>query len=652
MPSKFTIEISAVDKATATVKKVNDAMGKVTRPFEDAHKAFGRFDAALAENPIAKSLGKISKAGLGAARSIGRIAAPVAAITGVTSIAGVTMLADRWARFGRATTYAAQGIGISTSKLQQYQGVATLAGVSTEGMVSSLQGLGTTMEDARWGRNQGALMMLHRIGIGLKKTKSGAWDVNAEFKAINRVMNKPGLKNNPQAQSLVAGVLQVSAALPLLRQSTAAYDKYASMQKRLGYISSPRDIANANAFALSLAGMKISAEGLGQSIMDKATPAIRPFISDLSKWIGKNRELIGNDVAGWVKEIATGISKVDWKATGTRISGFFTTVEGSASTLKVALDDVVDAFHAIHDTYSGTKYLFRPGGAISQVTGFGKGQFTSADNAAYSAEHGGEAKFQARQAQMLRDGSLVSLAAFKKNLGWMEHIIPNAKIRSDYRDYLNNYTANSFLNPSNRPTAFLRGGTAKTVAAVKFFEKQGWTSAQAAGIAANLGQESAFNPGAKGDFNKKTGKFDAYGLGQWHADRQANFARWAGHSIRGSTADEQMRFVQYELTQGSEKAAGDRLRQTKTAREAGAAVSLYYERPSAQLQEAISRGSDAASINAGPYSSGVASTKPSKVHVEVALKNAPPGTTAKATATGNATTSPPLIGYSAVGFVP
>jgi hypothetical protein len=50
MTNKFTIEISAVDKATAVVKKVNDAMGKVTRPFEDAHKSFKNFGAAATKD--------------------------------------------------------------------------------------------------------------------------------------------------------------------------------------------------------------------------------------------------------------------------------------------------------------------------------------------------------------------------------------------------------------------------------------------------------------------------------------------------------------------------------------------------------------------------------------------------------------------------
>jgi hypothetical protein len=183
----------------------------------------------------------------------------------------------------------------------------------------------------------------------------------------------------------------------------------------------------------------------------------------------------------------------------------------------------------------------------------------------------------------------------------------------------------------------------KMSSAMKAFQGMGWTSAQAAGIAANLGTESGFNPAAFGDGGS------AYGIAQWHADRQKAFANWSGHSIKGSSLDEQLKFVNYELTQGSEKSAGDRLRNAGDAHSAGAIVSSLYERPADTAGEAARRGLLASQIDVpdGPYSSGAA--KEGNVKVEVELKNAPAGTTATAKSSGNATTAPPRIGYSGVG---
>jgi hypothetical protein len=118
----------------------------------------------------------------------------------------------------------------------------------------------------------------------------------------------------------------------------------------------------------------------------------------------------------------------------------------------------------------------------------------------------------------------------------------------------------------------------------------GWSKDQAAGIVANLKHESSMNPKAVGDSGK------AYGLAQWHPDRQANFKKWAGKDIRDSSAEEQMRFVNYELTEGAEMRAGRLLRAAKSAKQSGEIVSRYYERPKNVEAEEAKRGASAVQI--------------------------------------------------------
>jgi hypothetical protein len=125
---------------------------------------------------------------------------------------------------------------------------------------------------------------------------------------------------------------------------------------------------------------------------------------------------------------------------------------------------------------------------------------------------------------------------------------------------------------------------------VKFFMGMGWTKDQAAGIVANLQAESKMDPYAQGDGGK------AYGIAQWHPDRQANFEKWAGKNIQNSSVEEQMRFVHYELTQGAERKAGNLLRASTNARQAGEIVSRQYERPAATDKEAMARGNAAVQI--------------------------------------------------------
>jgi hypothetical protein len=126
--------------------------------------------------------------------------------------------------------------------------------------------------------------------------------------------------------------------------------------------------------------------------------------------------------------------------------------------------------------------------------------------------------------------------------------------------------------------------------AMKFFESKGWSKAQSAGIVANLVRESALNAKAIGDGG------NAYGLAQWHPSRQQDFAKWAGHSIRKSTLDEQLAFFNYELRHGKEQRAGRILAKSKTAPQSAGVVSTYDERPANTGPEAATRAAIASAL--------------------------------------------------------
>lgn len=122
-------------------------------------------------------------------------------------------------------------------------------------------------------------------------------------------------------------------------------------------------------------------------------------------------------------------------------------------------------------------------------------------------------------------------------------------------------------------------------------QAMGWSKEQAAGIAANLHTESGFKANASGDHGH------AYGIAQWQDlgknSRQGDFKKKYGKDMKGSSLDEQLAFLHYELTEGKEKAAGDKLRRAKTASEAGGIVSKYYERPMDREGQASLRSANA-----------------------------------------------------------
>ncbi|WP_433847098.1 phage tail tip lysozyme [Acinetobacter proteolyticus] len=142
--------------------------------------------------------------------------------------------------------------------------------------------------------------------------------------------------------------------------------------------------------------------------------------------------------------------------------------------------------------------------------------------------------------------------------------------------------------PAQQQSQLPKGETEnRTKIAIDYFMSNGWTRDQAIGIAANLLSESGMKTNAVGDNGR------AHGLAQWHPDRRIDLDRYLGKPILKAGFQEQLSAVQYELTKGAEKSAGNRLKQTRSAEEAGAVVSRYYERPgvdeAAKMREEIKR---------------------------------------------------------------
>lgn len=111
--------------------------------------------------------------------------------------------------------------------------------------------------------------------------------------------------------------------------------------------------------------------------------------------------------------------------------------------------------------------------------------------------------------------------------------------------------------------------------AIAYLKAQGWTDPQAAALVGNFQAESGINlnPAALGDGGT------AYGIAQWKPDRQAQFQKVYGKPIQGTTIEEQLAFVNWELN-NTEKSAGSILRGTNSAAAGASVVDQYYERSS------------------------------------------------------------------------
>lgn len=344
MANKLSIVISAVDNATKTINKVNRSFANAMMPVTRLNRSIGNLAKASGIPKLAKGFVGVGKAAANVAEKIAKIFAPLAAIIGVGSIAGVAALATEWAKLAMSVTNAAANIGMSASSLMGLQGTARLAGVSAEELTSSLTGLGNTMEDALFGRNQGALMLMNRLGISMHRLKNGSVDTQRAMRDLAGVMQRPGIKGNAQVENLIGSTFGVSALLPLLRKGPQAIDDYQKKVRELGGEMSGPAIEAATQFEQRLLLLQTAVGGLKNSIGSALIPVMQPLVEQLTQWISANRELIASKVAEYAKQIADWVKTIDFKKVWADVSDVIKGVLGFVDAIggwKVALAGII-----------------------------------------------------------------------------------------------------------------------------------------------------------------------------------------------------------------------------------------------------------------------------------------------------------------------
>ncbi|MET3135637.1 hypothetical protein AAKU55_005951, partial [Oxalobacteraceae bacterium GrIS 1.11] len=231
MGNNFRIVISAVDRASTVVRTINASMERLTRPITQMQQSVRAFGREMGFDKVGKGIVQVGKSADELAGKLSSVAAPMLAIVGGGTLAGVAALATEWGRLGAEIGRSAAMIGTTSDSLQSLRGAAQAAGLSSEQLSGGLKGLGDTMQDALYGRNQQALVMLKRLGVGIHHTADGSIDAARGFRELSGSI--AGIKS-AQVQSLVARNLGLEAVLPLLRQGPAAIDAYEQKVAQLG----------------------------------------------------------------------------------------------------------------------------------------------------------------------------------------------------------------------------------------------------------------------------------------------------------------------------------------------------------------------------------------------------------------------------------
>jgi hypothetical protein len=308
MADKFDFIISATDKATAVVRKINKEFDNSFRWFTKTGESIKALSNEAGFNQFTHHLSDAATEAGRVAQSIASIAAPLGAVFGLGSIAGLGKVVKDWADMGREVKMTASYTGMSAEEIQKWQGAGRAMGIVTDSMTSSLEGFNQALENAIYGRDQEKLALFNMMGvdIGSRNNVRDATQVLEEFSDKLVKLQKA----NPRAAYKALELSGMTALAPLLYQGSGKIRELMKTVQQFGYVRDQRSIDNANEMYLAEMKAVTATEGLTRSIADGLTPAITPLLTQYATWIRDNRDLITQRVDVAVRNIGAEIMQV------------------------------------------------------------------------------------------------------------------------------------------------------------------------------------------------------------------------------------------------------------------------------------------------------------------------------------------------------
>jgi hypothetical protein len=683
----YSVTFTVVDQATAQIEAINRRLRRMQEPMERMSRQLRQFIDLSGLKKVAEGFTEIGRRARESLEVLTRLVPVMGALTGAASLAGIARLTQSWADWGNQLVADATRIGSTTDELEQLQIAIDLAGGSTSDMTQSLKGLTQAAYGAFTGRDPTAVAWFRKAGINIRDANGHLRTAAQLLPEVTRYIES--LKDPTDRLTAAQGL--GSAALAKLteelQRSGRTLPEWLAEAQKIPKMTEDQ-VKALTRYNQAIGQLDAVFSSLKNQIGATLAEALTPLIAQFATFVQKNEPEIIRAVRELVTEFANWLRGIDWKSVGEGaksignallavarnldqvkvaaeiVAGVFAvkwavgivssiatvvTVLGPASPLLLALGAIAAISIEIYNHWGEiTKAAKDLGQSFSDAIERIKKSWTDfwagrdpAGTAPYSNLPPGAGPPRPSGAPFAPFGGVATPGAAR---GAPDLVLPDIDVTA----------------PPPRPG--VRGGPpAGLVPAVPgrigatagpmidYFVSRGWTRAQAAGIVANLQSESGLDPTRLGD------KGLAYGLGQWHPDRQANFARVMGHDIRNSTLGEQLAFVDWEL-RNTEAAAGARLHQAQRPGEAGTVVSQYYERPRDVAGNIAARSALAERMalqvpQGAPVQVTGGQSVSGKVDVAITHKNPPPGTRITATGIGDVAVAQPRVEYSQLAVI-
>lgn len=271
--NKFDIVISAVDKASKPIAKINREMERMIRPVQQLERSTKNLARNLHMDKAIKGVSSVAK--LGERLGIGGPA--VAGVAGGLGMAAFTsMLANltsSMASNGAALQRLTQRTGVSGRSIQRYRGAAQLMGLNKDTVDAGLTALSSTMRKA--GLEPEMWNLFSRLGVNPIMKRDGTPDVAA---MLPRLADAVAAQPNPATAAAMLDHMGLGDLFPLLRDGSKNLENFAAQAEKTGIVLSDDVVKSATELDRSLNLLKSNVEGFGNQFTQELMPAFKAGI--------------------------------------------------------------------------------------------------------------------------------------------------------------------------------------------------------------------------------------------------------------------------------------------------------------------------------------------------------------------------------------
>jgi hypothetical protein len=269
-----------VETDTKPIEEFDDAIDGAKEGMEDAGESAGGLMGRLAN-----------------LNQVWDLAAKAASVVGGV----VKDLTTAVAEHGAAVSDAASQVGLGTTALQRLQYAGEMTGSSAETVTKVLQEQGKMMRETAANSATPFGKALEEIGLKLSTLEN--MDAGDRIGRIGEALSRVEDKGKQAALSLALFGGEGPKVLALALEGRAGIAALGDEAERLGFVLGEEVVEQGAALDDMLVQLSVMIQGVKNDIGAALMPTIAELVGDLSTWIKANKDLIRDNVKGFIEGV-------------------------------------------------------------------------------------------------------------------------------------------------------------------------------------------------------------------------------------------------------------------------------------------------------------------------------------------------------------